>query len=172
MKRITRAVTKIYLLFEKTFSFLQSPLLLVIRLYWGWQFFQTGLGKLRDLDKVTDFFTNLGIPHPAFTAQLVGGLECIGGALLFVGLGSRLISLPLTVNMLVAYLTADREALLSFFSDPSKFYGADPFTYLFASLLILVLGPGGISLDALIGHLWKRRSAGLQQPQESVASAI
>lgn len=172
MKKTIKAVTKIYSLFEKTFSYLQSPLLLVIRLYWGWQFFQTGLGKLRDLDKVTDFFTSLGIPHPAFTAQMVGGLECVGGALLFVGLGSRLISLPLTMNMLVAYLIADREALLSLFSDPSKFYGADPFTYLFASILILVLGPGKISLDALIGNLWKRRSVELQHPQESVASAI
>lgn len=169
--KIIKAVTKVYSLFEKTASYLQSPLLLAIRLYWGWQFFQTGLGKLRDLDKVTDFFTSLGIPHPAFTAQMVGGLECIGGALLFVGLGSRLISLPLTVNMLVAYITADREALLSFFSDPGKFYGADPFTYLFASLLILVFGPGRISLDAMIGHLWKRRAVGLQHPQQSVASA-
>lgn len=170
MKTI-KAVTKVYSLFEKTASYLQSPLLLAIRLYWGWQFFQTGLGKLRDLDKVTDFFTSLGIPHPAFTAQMVGGLECIGGALLFVGLGSRLISLPLAVNMLVAYITADREALLSFFSDPGKFYGADPFTYLFASLLILVFGPGRISLDAMIGHLWKRRAVGLQHPRQSVASA-
>lgn len=171
MKRIVGAVTKIYSLFEKTLSYLQSPVLLAIRLYWGWQFFQTGLGKLRDLDKVTDFFTSLGIPHPAFTAQMVGGLECVGGALLFVGLGSRLISLPLTVNMVVAYITADREALLSFFSDPGKFYGADPFTYLFASLLILVFGPGRISLDALIGHLLRRKEVGLQHPQEYAASA-
>lgn len=170
MKRIAGTVTKIYALFEKAFSSLQSPLLLAIRLYWGWQFFQSGLGKLRDIDKVVDFFTSLGIPHPAFTAHLVGGLEFVGGALLFLGLGSRLIALPLTVNMLVAYLAADREALLSFFSDPGKFYAADPFTFLFASLLILVFGPGKISLDGAIAYLYKRRIAA-PQPHQSAVSA-
>jgi putative oxidoreductase len=170
MKTFINAVTKIYLLFEKALSYLQSPLLLAIRLYWGWQFFQSGLGKLKGIDKVIDFFTSLGIPNPVFTAHFVGGLECIGGALLFLGLGSRLISLPLTINMFVAYVTADREALLSFFSDPGKFYAADPFTFLLASLLILVFGPGKISVDAGIGYLWKRRIRSIQPPRESAAS--
>lgn len=172
MKRIIETIAKICSLFEKTTSRLQSPLLLVIRLYWGWQFFQTGLGKLRDIDKVVDFFTSLGIPHPMFTAHLVGGLECAGGALLFVGLGARFISLTLTVNMLVAYLTADREALLSFFSDPGKFYAADPFTFLFASLLILVFGPGKVSFETAIAYLLKRRTGAAQHsPQQSAVSA-
>jgi len=158
MNQAIKIVTTIYSLFTRTFSSLQSPLLLVVRLYWGWQFFQSGLGKLKDIDKVVDFFTGLGIPHPVFTAHVVGTLEVVGGALLFLGLGSRLIALPLTVNMVLAYITADREALLSFFSDPAKFYGADPFTYLFASLLILAFGPGKISVDSLINYLWQRRT--------------
>jgi putative oxidoreductase len=52
--------------------------------------------------------------------------------------------------MLVAYVTADREALMSVFSDPGKFYAADPYTFLFASLIVLVLGAGLFSIDALI----------------------
>src|SRR5262249_31150765 len=88
MNQIIEVSAKIYLLFERAVSYLQSPLLLLVRLYWGWQFFQTGLGKLRDTDKVVDFFISLNIPHPVFTAHLVGGLECVGGALLFLGLGS------------------------------------------------------------------------------------
>src|SRR5215472_17954539 len=172
MNQTKKIIARIYSLFTRTFSSLQSPLLLVVRLYWGWQFFQSGLGKLKDIDKVVDFFNSLGIPHAVFTAHMVGGLECVGGALLFLGLGSRLIALPLSVNMIVAYITADREALLSFFSDPTKFYAADPFTFLFASLLILVFGPGKISLDALIGYLRKRRFAGIQHPRESAISTI
>jgi len=156
MKKINILATQLYSFFEKTASGLQSPLLLAIRLYWGWQFFQTGLGKLRDIDKVVEFFTSLGIPFPAFNAHFVGSLECIGGILLFFGLGSRIIALPLTFNMLVAYITADREALFSFFSDPGKFYGADPYTFLFASLLILIFGPGKISLDFALSYLRKR----------------
>ena len=159
MKKIATIATHAYRLFEKAASHLQSPLLLAVRLYWGWQFFETGFGKLTSIDKVVDFFASLGIPFPAFNAYLVGSLECVGGALLFLGLGSRVIALPLTVNLLVAYIAADREAFLSFFSDPSKFYAAAPYTFLFASLLILIFGPGKISLDSAISHLQKRRVA-------------
>jgi putative oxidoreductase len=169
MNKIIETTQKAYSLFEKAVSHLQSPLLLAVRLYWGWQFFQTGLGKLTGIDKVIDFFTNLGIPFPAFNAYLVGSLECVGGALLFLGLGSRIIALPLTFNMLVAYLTADREALVSIFSDPAKFYAADPFTFFFASLLILVFGLGKISLDAAIKYLRKR---GIQAPEQRQLSAV
>jgi len=171
MNQTIKIITRIYSFFTRTVSSLQSPLLLVVRLYWGWQFFQSGLGKLRGIDKVVDFFTSLGIPHPVFTAHMVGGLECVGGALLFLGLGSRLIALPLTVNMIVAYITADREALLSFFSDPAKFYGADPFTFLFASMLILVFGSGKISLDSLISFLWKKRASGTELSREAIVAA-
>ena len=50
---------------------LQSPLLLAIRLYWGWQFMQDGWGKLTHLDKVTEFFTSLNLPAPHMTAALL-----------------------------------------------------------------------------------------------------
>ena len=169
MNKIIETTAKAYSLFENAVSRLQSPLLLAVRLYWGWQFFQTGLGKLMNIDKVVGFFTTLGIPFPAFNAYLVGSLECAGGALLFVGLGSRIIALPLTLNMLVAYFTADREALFSIFSDPGKFYAADPFTFFFASLLILVFGLGKISLDAAIKYLRKR---GIQAPEQRQLSAV
>ncbi len=52
--------------------------------------------------------------------------------------------------MLVAYWTADRVALQSIFSDPGKFYVADPYTFLFASLMILIFGAGLFSLDRLL----------------------
>jgi putative oxidoreductase len=158
MKKIIETMAQIYSFYENTISRLQSPLLLVVRLYWGWQFFQTGLGKLSNIPKVVDFFTSLGIPFPMLNAYFVGSLECVGGVLLFLGLGSRLIALPLTFNMLVAYITADREALFSVFSDPGKFYAADPYTFLFASLLILIFGPGRFSLDFAIRYLRKKTS--------------
>lgn len=142
-------------LFCRVADLLCSPLLLAIRLYWGWQLVQTGLGKLRNQARVVDFFTSLNIPFPALNAHFVSGLEFFGGMLLIVGLFSRPISLLLTGSMFVAYWTADREALLSIFSDPGKFYAADPFTFLFAALLILAFGPGLFSLDALIGQKFR-----------------
>ena len=129
---------------------LVSPFLLAVRLYWGWQFFQTGLGKLRHQAKVVDFFTSLNIPFPALNAHFVSGLEFFGGILLIVGLFSRPVSLLLTGSMFVAYWTADHDAMVSIFSNPGKFYGADPYTFLFAAIMILIFGPGRFSLDALI----------------------
>lgn len=145
-----KTLLKLYARFAALVSYLQSPFLLVVRLYWGWQFAQSGWGKLHHLDKITDYFTSLNIPSPAITAHFVAGLELVGGILLILGLGSRLIGLVLTFNMLVAYWTADREALTSVFSDPGKFYVADPYTFLFASAMILVFGAGLFSMDALL----------------------
>ena len=133
---------ELYARFAAGVSYLQSPFLLAVRLYWGWQFAQSGWGKLHHLDKIADFFTSLNIPLPATNAHFVSGLEFVGGILLIMGLGSRLTGLLLTGNMLVAYWTADHEALSSVFSDPGKFYLADPYTFLFASALVFVLGPG------------------------------
>lgn len=148
----------LYLRLLKILNALQSPLLLLVRLYWGWQFWQAGWGKLQDISKPIGFFTDLGIPFPVFNAWFISLLECFGGILLFIGLASRLISIPLLVDMTVAYLTADREALKSIFSEPGKFYGADPYTFWFAALLILIFGPGAISLDRLVSRYFAKRS--------------
>jgi putative oxidoreductase len=131
---------------------LESPLLLAVRLYWGWQFMQAGWGKLNSIDKVISFFNELGIPAPAVNAWFVAGLEFAGGILLMIGLGSRLIALPLVIDMIVAYITADREALLSMISAPDKFIAAAPFSFLLASLIILVFGAGKFSADALFAQ--------------------
>lgn len=131
-------------------SRLQSPFLLAVRMYWGWQFAQTGWGKMHNIAKITAFFTSLNIPFPAFNAHFISGLEFFGGILLILGLGTRLVGFLLAANMFVAYWTADREALGSIFSDPGKFYVADPFTFLFASLIVLIFGAGLLSLDHLI----------------------
>jgi putative oxidoreductase len=148
---------KYYRLLIRAASGLQSPFLLAMRLYWGWQFVQTGWGKLSDIHKVVGFFTGLGIPAPTLNAWFVSGLEFGGGLMLVVGLGSRLVALPLVIDMIVAYITADREALFSIVSSPDKFMAAAPFTFLVASLIILIFGPGKASVDALLaGRLWGR----------------
>ncbi len=61
--------------------------------------------------------------------------ECFGGLLLLAGLCSRLISIPLTILLTVAYLTADLDKVKMIFSDPDKFLTADEFLFLFAVVL-------------------------------------
>jgi putative oxidoreductase len=146
-------VASSYRRLNATGSALRSPFLLAVRLYWGWQFAQTGWGKLHHLSKVTDFFTSLGIPAPGVSAVAVSWMEFVGGIMLAVGLGSRFFGLILAFDMLVAYLTASRDALLSIFSDPGKFYADDAYTFLFASVLILIFGPGKLSLDELAARI-------------------
>jgi putative oxidoreductase len=131
-------------------TLLQSPLLLFIRLYWGWQLFLTGKGKLMDLAKPTQYFESLGIPFPHAQAILAACTECFGGLLLLVGLATRLISVPLMILLSVAYLTADRDAVKMIFSDPDKFLTADEFQFFFAVVLVFVFGPGKFSIDWLI----------------------
>ncbi|SRR6266851_4998363 len=152
MKNAWPLIRKLHALFVKAASALQSPLLLIVRVYWGWQLALNGWGKLHNLERVTSFFTSLALPAPGPTAVFIALVEFLGGILLAVGFLSRPTALVITIDMTMAYVMADREALLSFFKDPGKFYAADPFTFLFAGLLVLVFGAGKLSLDTLLGR--------------------
>jgi len=133
---------------------LQSPLLLIIRLFWGGTFVVTGIGKLTHIEGVTVYFQMLKIPFPTFHAYLSGSIEMIGGAFLLLGLFSRWAAIPLIIIMLVAFATAEMEATRMIFHNPQNFIHRTPFSFLFASLLIFVFGPGKASLDY---WFWKNR---------------
>lgn len=128
---------------------LQSPLLLLIRLYWGYQFVITGFGKLLHLEGIAAYFQSLGIPFPHFSALLTGCIEGSCGLLLFLGLFSRLAVIPLFCVMAVAYLTAEFNSLVILFKnfDPSSFFSRTPFLFTYAVILVFCFGPGKISLD-------------------------
>ena len=143
-------LTKINGILARIGAFLQCPLLLAIRLYWGWQFFQDGRGKLMNLDKVTQYFASLNIPMPRLNVIMAGSTQMVCGLLLAAGLFSRFASIPLIGVMCVAYATAESDSLHTIFSDPDKFVTRDPFLFLYASVLIFAFGPGRLSLDALI----------------------
>ena len=150
---------KLYRLWVSLISKLQSPFLLIIRLYWGWQFFLTGKGKLMNLDRTAGFFASLHIPMPKLNAVLAGTTECVGGLLLLLGLGSRIITVPLICVLTVAYLTADTEAVRNIFSKPDAFLSADEFLFLLTSVIVLIFGPGIFSLDAIIARVRGQKKA-------------
>jgi putative oxidoreductase len=150
MSKAGSQILRLYDGFVKAVSRLQSPLLLLVRVYWGWQLAQNGWAKLHNLSHVTEFFSSLGLPAPGFTATFVSSFEFVCGILLALGLLSRIAALGLTIDMFTAYWTADHEALLAFVSNPDKFQNAASFIYLFVGLLILIFGAGKISLDHLL----------------------
>jgi putative oxidoreductase len=131
--------------------------LLLGRLAVGLLFVSTGWGKVHNLDRVTHFFQELGIPAPGFHAVLVGYSELVCGALLVIGLASRLATVPLIISMVVAILTAKRADLHGLFD----LVGFDEFTYLVVLVMIAILGPGAVSLDAPIA----RRLGWLRAPK-------
>lgn len=141
-----------YTFFQASADCLRSPFLLGVRLFWGWQFAQTGWGKLMNLERTAGYFQSLHIPLPQVNAAMAGATECVGGALLVLGLYTRVASVPLIATMLVAYATADREALMAIVSDTEKFTSAAPFLFLLASIILLVFGAGGISVDRFLSR--------------------
>ena len=144
---------KLYEWYVRLISKLQSPFLLIIRLYWGWQFFGTGKGKLMNLDRTAGFFANLHIPMPKLNALLAGSTECFGGLLLLLGLGSRIITVPLIFTMVIAYLTADFDKVQNIFTKPDDFVSAAEFQFLLTALIVWIFGPGVFSLDAIIARI-------------------
>jgi putative oxidoreductase len=157
MKNIKTFVSLIHQRYSHYLGYLKHPFILLIRLYWGYDFFQTGMGKLQHLDRTTEFFTSLNIPFPHLNALVVGNIEMIGGVLLMAGLGARYFTLPLFAILSVAYLTDDHDALVSIFSNPEQFVSATPFQHLWATLTVLIFGAGGLSLDGLL-YWWRKKS--------------
>jgi putative oxidoreductase len=139
--------------------------LLLIRLAWGWELVESGFGHLSHLQQTTEFFASLKIPAPQANAVLSGTTEMVGGILWMLGLGARVISVPLLINFCVAYLTASRDKVLHLFTqDPSNFIDDTAFPFLITSLAMIAFGAGAISIDALI----KRRLGGCVQQQPRV----
>lgn len=118
----------------------------LIRLTVGLVFIRTGWGKLHSLDQVTEFFAGLHIPLPAFNAHLVAATELVGGALILVGLGARLVALPLAFTMVIAIITAR----LGDVGGPIDLVGLEEWSYLVMFLAVAIAGPGALSVDALL----------------------
>jgi putative oxidoreductase len=124
---------------------LESVALLAARLTVGVLFVSTGWGKVHNLGKVIEYFGELHIPMPAFNALLASYTELLGGMLLVVGLASRLAALPLMVTMTVALITAKADEIHGL----PDLFGEIEWTYFALLFVIVVFGPGKISLDTI-----------------------
>ena len=136
---------------------LQSPLLFAIRFVWGIQLMQGGFGKLMNIETPIGYFTQLGIPFPVENAWLVGFTETFGGMFLALGFLSRLTAIPIIINLSVAYITTEQDALHKLLQlDTDDFFAAAPFLFLFAAVIVLAFGPGAFSVDYLIAR-WRKQ---------------
>jgi putative oxidoreductase len=142
---------------------LEGIVLLVARLTVGVLFVSTGWGKVHNIEKVAGYFHELGIPAPGFNAVLAGYSELICGALLVIGLLTRLATVPLIITMIVAILTAKHGDVHNL----PDLFGLVEWTYIAILLLIAVFGPGLASVDAFLFRWLGSRSTGARS---SIAS--
>ena len=108
-------------------------------------------------------FAKIGIPAPDVLAPFVGGVEIICGALVLVGLLTRLAAIPLLINISVAILSTKIPILLghgfwTFTLTKLPRYGflsmmheaRTDFSMLLGLIFLLIVGAGRWSLDARI----------------------
>lgn len=131
---------------EQPKEWLSSVALLLVRVSVGVVFAMTGWGKLHKLDDIIEFFRSLGIPAPELQAPFVAGLEFVGGSLLIVGLMTRLLAAPLIGTMVVAIITAKKDEIESL----TDVLGFIEWHYLVFFVVLVLMGPGRLSLDHLL----------------------
>ena len=127
---------------------------LVARVTVGCVFATTGWGKLHDLRKIIDYFTELGIPYPQYQAPFESANELVCGLLVLVGLATRVASIPLMIVMLVAIRTAQWENVDSL----AALLGLVEWAYIAIFAWLAISGPGPVSIDALISRATKRET--------------
>ncbi|HET7745772.1 MAG TPA: DoxX family protein [Vicinamibacteria bacterium] len=140
-----------------------APLLTRVTL--GHAFFLTGRGKLANFETTVEFFAAQGIPMPELNAAFVSRLEYYGGALLVIGLLTRVVSLLLAGTMAVALLQERQQFLASWL--PTGEVGPTdiaPWVFLVLLLWLVLHGPGAASLDRLL--------AGWLREEEPEAAAV
>jgi len=119
---------------------------LIFRLILSYGFYGPAIKKASDIPAIIEWFGSLGIPAPALNAYLSVATECAGFVCLFLGLATRIISVPLMVVMIVAIKTVHWKN-----GFPCGENGFEvPFYYFFMLFSLIVSGPGRISLDYLI----------------------
>jgi putative oxidoreductase len=125
---------------------------LLTRLVVGFAFYDSGGGKLKNMENTVNFFTDLGIPFPELNAAFVSRLEYYGGMLLLAGVLTRIVALLLSSTMIVALLTADRETFVGAFTRSTEIGLSDVAPFVLGVLLswLVVKGPGALSVDALL----------------------
>jgi len=148
----------------------------VLRAMAGAVFLWEGILKFVYTNQGVGRFTKLGMPFPVFTATFVGWLEIVGGVLLILGLGTRLIALPFIIEMVVAMLSTKPRLFLG--TSPLPLPPVPPqvglwavlheirseYAQLMTCLFLLLEGPGAWSLDA------RRRARPAAEPVTSTVS--
>jgi putative oxidoreductase len=134
---------------------------LLTRLVVGFAFYDSGSGKLKNIENTVNFFTELRIPFPELNAAFVSRLEYYGGMLLLAGVLTRIVALLLSSTMIVALLTADHDTFVGALTRSSETGLSDVAPFVLGVFLswLVIRGAGAISVDALLKRAIDRGAA-------------
>jgi putative oxidoreductase len=129
-----------------SFKNLKSLPLLLMRIILAIGFFGPVKMKIGNIEGIINWFESINIPMPALNAYLATGTEALGVILLALGLGTRLISIPLIITMIVAIVTVHL---------PNGFEAGNngfeiPLYYMIMLITLIIYGGGKFSLDHLL----------------------
>ena len=139
---------------ERTVGHWQQAVPVIVRIILGFTFFMYGYQKVFawGLEGTTHFFRTEGFPLPGVFALVASYLELLGGLALIVGFQVRWLALLFCIQMLVALFTTHLKH--GFFYGPPNKAGISNVLNLFGyALVLLILGAGPWSIDALRGKV-------------------
>jgi putative oxidoreductase len=109
-----------------------------------------GINHARTLDGTAQWFESKGFRQPRLNARLSAYMELTVGAGLAVGLLTSVAAAALAATMFVAFWTIHRFAGFFVFHRPDEGYEYVT-TVAVLALLLVILGPGSVSLDDSLG---------------------
>ena len=125
----------------------------LVRIMVGWVFLSEGIQKfLFPAALGAGRFAKVGIPAPQFFGPFVGVVEIVCGALLIVGLLTRLASIPLLIDILVAIATTKIPMLSKAGFWAMMHEARTDYCMLLGLIFLLIVGSGTLSLDARLSR--------------------
>jgi putative oxidoreductase len=143
---IVMSIVSKYHKFVEVLDKTKSLPLLLVRFVLAYGFYSPAKMKWSDINSIAEWFGSMGYPFPTLNAYLAASTEMLGVILLAFGLGTRIISIPLIIVMLVAITTVHMGN--GFEAGNNGF--EIPLYYLIMLLVLLFNGPGKISIDSFI----------------------
>lgn len=141
-----RKLLRLYLNAINTVKKTDSISLLLLRFVLAYGFLTPAMLKWKDIGGIADWFGQIGIPFPLLNAYLAASTETLGVVLLTAGFGTRIISIPLIITMMVAIKTVH---LTNGFEAGNNGFEI-PLYYIIMLLILIVRGAGNISFDHFV----------------------
>jgi len=130
-----------------------SAALILIRVLVGWVFVSEGIQKfLFPAALGVGRFTKIGLPAPQILAPFVGTVEIVCGALLILGVFTRLVALPLVVVISVAIATTKIPMMAKNGIWAMLHEARTDFSMLLGLIFLVIAGGGSLAVDS-----WRRR---------------